>query len=315
MEGITYFGVDVAKGELVVASHQHPLALSVPNSSEGVEQLCQQLREVACPLVVLEASGGLERVAVMELARVGIAVAVVDPGRVRHFAKSLGYRAKTDPIDARVMARFGQAAGLRPQALPSDQSLALRGLLARRYQVVSMLSVEKQRLQRAVGRSQESIRAHLAWLEAHLAEIDQEVDDLIQGSPLWRVKDAQLRSVKGIGAITARSLLVWLPELGSLNRQQIAALAGVAPYAHDSGGYQGRRHTGGGRPRARRALFMATLVAVRHNPFFRVRYEGLLAKGKPKLVALTACMRKLLTILNAMLRDGTYWQDAQPVHA
>jgi len=226
---------------------------------------------------------------------------------VRDFAKALGRLAKTDPLDAEVLAHFGEAVRPEPRPLKDAQAQELDALLTRRQQLVGMLAAEKNRLGQARGRVKRDIAAHLRWLEKRLAEVERQLQQLIEASPLWRAQEDLLRSVPGVGLVFLLALLADLPELGRLNRRQIAALAGVAPFNRDSGRFRGTRAIWGGRARLRSLLYMATLAAVRSNPLIRPFYQRLRAAGKKPKVALTACMRKLLTILNAMVRNGTPW--------
>jgi len=242
------------------------------------------------------------------LAAAGLAVAVVNPRQARDFAKSVGKLAKTDKIDAGMLAFFGEATRPEPRQLPDEQTQELQGVLVRRRQLMDMLVAEKNRLQMSHPRVRERVNEHIAWLEAELDQIDKDLNQQLRASPLWREKEDLLRSVKGIGPVTATTLLAELPELGHLNRKKIAALVGVAPFNCDSGKMRGKRAIWGGRACVRHALYMAALSATRYNPVIRQFYRHLLDAGKMPKVALVACMRKLLTILNAILRSGTSWQ-------
>ena len=257
---------------------------------------------------MLEATGGLESAVAGELVAAGLEVTVVNPRQVRDFARATGRLAKTDAIDAGMLARFGEAVQPEARALPDAQTQELRGLVARRRQVVAMLTAECNRLPRATKRVRPQIKSHIAWLRRQLDSLDQELAALVQTSPLWRARENLLSSVPGIGPVTATCLLAELPELGRLNRKQIAALVGVAPHNRDSGTYRGKRSVWGGRAPVRASLYMATLVATRFNPVIKIFYDRLCAAGKPKKVALTACMRKLLTILNRMLNTQSPWK-------
>lgn len=307
-----FIGIDVSKARLDVAAHASSDSFVVENIEAGISRLCEQLKALAPELVVMEASGGYERLCVAALAAAGLPVALVNPRQVREFARATGVLAKTDRLDARVLAHF--AAAVRPpvRALPDEQHQALEELLARRRQMVAALVAEKNRLglvrTRLVKRT---VREVVSTYERLLVLIDRELDDLIKASPLWREKEDLLRSFKGIGPVSARTLLAELPELGLLNRKQIAALVGVAPIARESGSWHGRRSIWGGRGQVRAILYMATVTAMRANAQIRVFYQRLRQAGKPAKVALVACMRKLLTILNAMVRTHTRWQ--QPI--
>jgi transposase len=260
---------------------------------------------------VLEATGGREGPAVAALAAAGLPVAVVNPRQVRDFARAIGQLAKTDVLDAQVLAHFAQVIHPTPRPLPDEQAQELTALMARRRQLIQMQTAERQRLDTALPRVRSQIQRHLAWLEAELADLDQSLHNQVQASPVWRERENLLRSVPGIGPTTALTLLAELPELGQLDRKAIAALVGVAPLSCESGTWRGRRIVWGGRARVRTALYMATLVASRHNPRIAAFYGRLCAAGKPKKVALIACMHKLLTILNAIVRQGSPW-SVQP---
>jgi len=307
-----YVGIDVAKAQLDVAVGPMAQGWSVPNREEGVRQLVSHLRELSPALVVLEATGGQELPVVAALATAGLPVVVVNPRQVRNFAKATGRLAKTDTLDAQVLARFGEAVRPTPRPLPDAEAQALQSLLARRRQVVGMVTAEKNRLGAALPSVRKRIQGHITWLQQELADLDKELGDALRQSPLWREKEALLRSVPGVGRILSLTLLAQLPELGNLNRRQIAALAGVAPLNRDSGTLRGRRTVWGGRASVRAALYMAALVGTQRNPLLRGFYQHLCAAGKPKKVALTACMRKLLTILNAMVKHNTPWTYSAP---
>lgn len=305
-----FIGIDVSKARLDVAAHGGGFA--VDNTEAGIEQLCQQLKALAPELVVMEASGGYERMGVAALAAAGLPVVLVNARQVREFARATGVLAKTDRLDARVLAHFAQAVRPAVRPLPDAQSQALDELLARRRQIVAALVAEKNRL--GLARTplvKRSVREAVKTYERLLEMIDRELDSLIKASPLWREKEDLLRSFKGIGPVSARTLIAELPELGLLNRKQIASLVGVAPIARDSGSWRGRRSIWGGRGQVRAILYMATVTAMRFNSQIRTFYLRLRQAGKPGKVALVACMRKLLTILNAMVRTQTRWQ--QPI--
>ncbi len=302
-----YVGVDVSKASLDVAFGQEGECWNVSNDSRGIKAIVARLMELKPELIIVEATGGLERAVVAELAMAKLPVVVVNPRQVRDFAKAIGRLAKTDTIDARVLAHFGQAVRPEPRPLPDEMTRELSDLLARRGQLIAMLTAEKNRLQIAAKGVREDIKLHIQWLEGRLAEINDEINTMLHRSPLWREKDQLLRTVPGIGPVTSATIAAELPELGQLNRKQIASLVGVAPHNRDSGKMRGRRVIWGGRARVRAVLYMATLCGTRHNPVIKAFYQRLVAAGKPKKLALTACMRKLLTILNAMIKSGQAW--------
>ena len=282
-----------------------------PTTTPVLPRWCPNSRPATPTLIVLEATGGFQRAVVAALAAAGLPVVVVNPRQTRDFAKATGQLAKTDALDARALAHFAEAVRPTPRPLPSAQEADLRALLARRRQLVAMRTAEVNRLSSAPPPVQADLAAHIAWLEQRLATLDETLDTTLRASPVWRERDTLYRSVPGIGPVSARTLLLDLPELGTLSRQRIAALAGVAPFNRDSGTMRGRRAIWGGRAPLRATLYMATLVAVRHNPVLQACYERLLAAGKAKKVALVACMRKLLTILNAMVKHQTPWQPRE----
>ena len=305
-----FIGIDVSKARLDVAAHSSGRSFAVDNTEAGISQLAEQLAALAPELVVMEASGGYERLCVAGLAHAGLPVALVNARQVRAFAQATGVLAKTDRVDARVLAHF--AAAVRPpvRPLPDEQSQALDELLSRRRQIVVALVAEKNRLVLArTAVVKRSVREAARTYERLLEIIDRELDHLIKASPLWREKEDLLRSFKGIGPVSARTLLADLPELGALNRKQIASLVGLAPIARESGSWRGRRSIFGGRGQVRAVLYMATVTAIRINACIRTFYQRLRQAGKPAKVALVACMRKVLTILNAMVRTQTRWQE------
>lgn len=307
----TYVGIDVSKDRLDVHVLPQDEAFSVERNGKGLALLVERLKPLAPSLVAVEATGGFESTTAAAIAGAGLPLAVVNPAQVRHYAQALGKRAKTDPIDARVIARF--AADVKPgaRALPDEMTQLLGDLVARRRQIVEMLQAEHQREKRTtVKRLKKSIARLIAALEKELAELDKDIDDAVRGSPVWREKEDLLASVPGVGSIIARTLMAELPELGTLDRKKIASLAGLAPYTRQSGNWKGRSMIGGGRKTVRCAIFMAAMVAARHNPVLKAFRDRLVAAGKPKLVAIIAVARKLLTILNAILRDKTPWQPA-----
>jgi transposase len=303
-------GLDIAKAHIDVASHPDGRTWQVPNTEEGIAALTTELVRLAPSAVVLEATGGYEQAAAASLAAAGLRVAVINPRQTHAFARAIGQLAKTDRLDALTLAQF--AAAVRPtiRPLPDAATLELQALLARRGQVIGMLTAEKNRLQQAGRAVRPHITAHIAWLEAQRDDLDRELSDRLRQSPVWREKDDLLRGIPGIGPVASFTLQATLPELGSLSRKEIAALAGLAPRARDSGSMQGKRVIAGGRARVRQGLYMATLAATRYNPVIRAFYDRLVAAGKPRKVALTACMHKLLLICNAMLRSRTPWDPA-----
>ena len=302
-----YVGIDVSQERLDVAVRPAGDSWGVGYDQPGLEQLAAELAELGPAAVVLEATGNLEVPAVATLAAAGLPVVVVNPRQVRDFAKATGRLAKTDALDAQVLAHFAEAVRPAQRPLPDAQTQELAALTTRRNQVITMLVAEKNRLGRATAGVRPSIQAHIAWLERELDDLDQGLRQSIRRSPLWRERDDLLRSVPGVGEQLSLTLLAYLPELGALDRKQIAALVGVAPINRDSGRMRGRRSVWGGRARVRAALYMGALVGSRHNPVIRDLYQRLLAAGKAKKLALTACMRKLLTILNAMVKSGQRW--------
>lgn len=302
-----YVGIDVAKAQLDLAVRPTGQEWQSPNTPEGIAQIVGRLQALAPTLVTLEATGGLQLPLAAALAVAGLPLAVVNPRQVRDFAKAIGRLAKTDRLDAQVLAHFGEATKPQPRPLPDAQSQALRDLLARRGQLIGMLTAEKNRLGTTSAPVRPRLQAHIHWLQEELASLDQDLGDAIRQSPLWRAKDNLLQGVPGVGPKVSATLLAHLPELGILTRQQISALVGVAPLNRDSGLMRGRRRVWGGRARVRAALYMAALVATRHNPTVRHFYQRLLEAGKPEKVALVACMRQLLCILNSMLKHGCPW--------
>jgi transposase len=309
-----FVGVDISKGRLDVAVLPQGESFGVENTWEGLEELVSRLKEFRPKSVVVEATGGLEWPAVGALSEGGLDVVVVNPRQVRDFARATGRLAKTDKLDAFVLARFAEA--VKPEARPLKDEAAqeLAAVMLRRRQLVGMLTAEKNRLLIMPKKVRRSIKAHIAWLEKRIGEVDKDLGDLIKASPMWRDKEKLLKSAPGVGSIVARSLLAFLPELGRLNRRQIAALVGVAPFNRDSGRYKGLRRCWGGRASVRTPLYMAALTAIRSNPFFRAFYERLIAAGKARKVAITACMRKLITILNAMVRDNSPWSTPHNIN-
>jgi transposase len=307
-----HVGIDVSKDRLDICILPQNEALSVARNAKGLGELVDRLRCVVPEIVVVEATGGFETVVAASLGAAGMPLVVVNPAQVRHYAQALGKRAKSDPIDAYVLARFGADVKPAPRDLPDEMTQFLSDLVSRRRQIVEMIGAERQREKRAVvKRVRKSIARLVKALEKELSELDGELDDAVRGSPVWREKEDLLASVPGVGAKTARVLLAELPELGSLARRQIASLAGLAPYVRQSGKWRGRSMIGGGRKAVRSALFIAAMVAARHNPVLKSFYQRLVTAGKAKVLAMIAVARKLLTILNALLRDRTPWQAAR----
>jgi len=307
MEKITV-GIDVSKDRLDVAVRPSGERFAVPRTGAGLDDLVARLKVLKPNLIVLEATGGFETVVVAALAGAGLPVAVANPAQIRAFAKAIGQRAKTAPIDAGVIAHFGEATGVVPRPLPDQATQQLADLVARRRQIVEMIGSEKQREKRANPRIKKSIGRLVKALERELSSVDKDIDDAVRGSPAWREREDLLSSVPSVGPAISRTLIAELPELGTLDRKQIAALVGLAPFARQSGQWRGKSFIGGGRASVRRALFMGAMVAARYNPVLKAFYERLLAAGKPKKVALIAVARKLLTILNAIVRDGSPWK-------
>lgn len=303
-----FIGIDVSKTHLEVAVWGSKDTWQVENSDKGFSNLLERLKGLRPTLVVLEATGGLELPVVTELAWAQIPVAVVNPKRIRDFARSIGQWAKTDKLDAQVIAHFGQAVRPEVRGLPTEEQEQLTALLTRRRQLIEMLTAERNRLHSTRPAMRKNVRQHIDWLEKAQQDLNDDIDGLIQASPLWQAKAEILRSAPGVGPVTSATLLAALPELGTLNRQKIAALVGVAPVNKDSARKRGKRRVFGGRATVRSILYMAALSATKFNPKIKSFYERLLKAGKEKKVALTACMRKLITILNAMLRHKQCWQ-------
>jgi transposase len=311
---MSFVGIDVSKAVLDVAVRPSGERMQVKNSEDGISDLVTRLLDIGPTLIILEATGGYQAAVVASLGLAKLSVAVVNPRQVRDFAKAAGRLAKTDALDAEVLARFGEVMKPRPKPLLDEETIALEALVARRRQVVEMITAEKNRLEQSHKSLRAGIKSHINFLQRELQDINRDMDEALRKSPLWREQDDLLRSVPGVGRIMATTLLAELPELGKLNRKQIAALVGVAPLNRDSGTFRGQRSIWGGRASVRAALYMAALVASRHNPTIRSFYQRLCAAGKAKKVALTACMRKLLTMLNAMMQSGSTWR-ALPANA
>lgn len=303
----SFVGIDVSKAQLDVAVRPSGETWAVPQDEAGLTRLVARLRTLGPTLIVLEATGGLEVAVAGALAAAPLPVVVVNPRQVRDFARATGTLAKTDRLDAQILAQFAEAVRPAPRPLPDEQAQELSALLQRRRQLVEMLTAEKNRLAMASRRIRPQLQAHIEWLQRQVRQFDDDLRALVRASPLWREKDDLLRSAPGVGPVLATTLVAALPELGTLTRQQIAALVGVAPLNRDSGTLRGRRTVWGGRAHVRAVLYMGTLVAVRHNPALAAFHQRLRAAGKAPKVALTACMRKLLTMLNAMLKHRTRW--------
>ena len=311
MDQAPVVGIDVSKAELAVAVYPSEEVWTSATTPAAVDTLVARLTALAPALIVVEATGGYEMPVAGACAAAGLAVAIVNPRQVRAFAQALGRTAKTDAIDARVLALFGARVQPVPRGVPTAATQALVALVARRRQLLEMLGAEQRRLAQATtARVQRDLRAHIRWLERRVTDVDDDLTRAIQASPVWRVQEDLLQSVPGIGPITARTLLALLPELGTLDRRAVAALVGVAPFNRDSGTWRGARTIAGGRATVRHTLYMAALVASRHNPPLTAFYQRLRAAGKAPKVALVAVMRKLLTILNAMLRHQQSWAPA-----
>lgn len=304
----TWVGIDISKATLDVYFLPQGLSLQLPNTQAGVQTLIEQFQQIPPHLVIAESTGGLERSLVVALHSAAIAVAIANPRKVKGFAIALG-KAKTDKLDAEVIARFAQSVKLQPQTVTSASAQHLSELMHRRRQLVDIQVAEKNRLTQASQTIRADIPEHLQQLEQRIESLNEQIQTLGQQQADWQRKDQLLQSLKGIGQVTAALLLVELPELGQLNEKQIARLVGVAPLNQDSGKHKGKRMIAGGRTQVRCGLYMAALVATRHNPVIRDFYQRLLSKGKLKQVALVACIRKLLVILNAMLRDNKPWQS------
>lgn len=302
-----YVGIDISKSSVDVDSYPVAQPACFRNDEPGRVAAASYLRGLQPSLIVVEATGGLEAPLVGQLATAGLSVAVINPRQARDFAKAIGVLAKTDRVDAQILARFGHAVKPAVRPLKPEETLALEAILTRRRQIIEMISAESNRLSSAAPRIAKQIRQHIVWLEKRLDEANQDLDGMLRQSPVWQHKAHLMTSVPGVGRVTAATLLAELPELGALPRREISALVGVCPYSRDSGKYRGRRTIWGGRAAVRAALYMAALVASRYNPVIRAFYQKLVAAGKLKKVALVACMRKLLVILNAILKHDTPW--------
>lgn len=309
MDTKKFVGIDVAKDHLDIAVRPDGEEWTIPNDVTSAMELAIRLKNIQPEVIVLEATGGYEMTAASSLAAGGLPVAVINPRQARDFAKSTGKLAKTDKLDAQVLAHFAEA--IRPEVrfLSDEQSQKLQALVTRRRQLIEMMVAEKNRSSKSHYSLQKRIQEHISWLEKELDDLDQEMQKFIQESSLWREKDQLLQSVPGIGPITSSVLLASLPELGTLDRKKIAALVGVAPFNRDSGNMRGRRSVWGGRAHVRSIFYMATLTAIKFNPVIKAFYTRLIEAGKKPKVAITACMRKLLTIINAMIKHSTAWRN------
>ena len=304
-----FVGIDIANADVVVACRPTETSWTAPNTAAGITATVDRVRALAPSLIVLEATGGYETPVVAALAAAGLPVVVANPRQVRDVAKATGQLAKTDRLDAQLLALFAERVHPTPRPLPDAVLQQLGALMTRRRQLLGMLTAEGNRLAHAAAPIRREITSHIRWLERRIAAADRDLDDTIHTSPVWRAQENLLRTVPGIGPVVSRTLLADLPELGQLNRKQIAALVGVAPLARDSGTFRGKRRVWGGRAPVRAVLYMGALVAARRNTVIRALYLRLIEAGKPKKVALVACMRKRLTILNAMTRTHTTWQQ------
>ena len=306
-----FVGIDVSQDRLDLAVRPTGETRQVVYNPAGTEAMTEYLKELGPQLVVVEATGGLEMAVAAEMAAAGLPVVVANPRKVRAFARATGRLAKTDALDAQALAHYGETLRPQPRALPDAATRELKALVVRRRQLVEMITAERNRLRMATRRVRPRVQEHINWLKENLAELDQDLDDTIRSSPIWKDQDRLLRSVPRVGPVLSLTLLSGLPELGALNRGEIAALVGVAPFNQDSGSLRGKRRVWGGRSSIRAALYMAALVATRCNPAIKDFYLRLCNAGKPKKVAFTACMRKLLTILNAMVRDNRPWTPTE----
>ena len=304
-----FVGIDISKQHLDVSIRSTGDEFKVKNNEEGITEIVEQMNRISPYLIVMEATGGYETAVASALGIAGLSVAIVNPRQARDFAKSLGRLAKTDRIDAAMLAHFGEATRPEPRKLPDEQTILLQSMLVRRRQLVNMIVAEKNRYAMTHETQKYRVSEHIEWLENALEDLDEELHEMLQQSPIWREKEQLLQSVPGVGTVTVMTLLAELPELGQINRKKIAALVGVAPFNCDSGKMQGKRAIWGGRAAVRDILYMATLSATRYNPVIKAHYQHLLDEGKPKKVALVACMRKLLTILNAIIHTMKPWES------
>jgi len=310
MSSLVFVGIDVSQARLDIAVRPGA-SFSITHGEPAIATLVEQLRALSPTLIVLEATGGMEILLTSALANAGLPVVVVNPRQVRDFAKASGHLAKTDALDAQVLAQFAEVMRPQPRPLPDAETRALAALLTRRRQLVAMLTAEKNRFLSAASPIRKRLRTHITWLERELQHLNTHLAEAIRQSPVWREKDELLQSVPGVGPVVTSTLLASLPELGMLTNKQIAALVGVAPLNRDSGTLRGRRTVWGGRAQVRAVLYMSAIVAARFNPVIRAFYQRLCRAGKAKKVALTACMRKLLVILNTMIKHRTPWHQEE----
>ena len=310
---LSFVGIDVAKATLDIAIRPSGEHFQIDNDDNEFPALVKRLKALSVERIIIEATGGLEMLVFTHLAAAGLPVCRVNPAQARHFARAQNQRAKTDTVDARLLAQLGEALKPDLRPLPSSQQQEFEAFLTRRRQLIEMLVAEKNRLQQSQGikRLAKEIKAHIEWLEKRLKQSDKDLRQKLEANPVWQVNDQLLQSVPGIGEVTSQTLLAQLPELGKLSNKEIAALVGVAPYARDSGNKRGQRHIRGGRGAVRAVLYMATISATRCNGQIKEFYERLVKAGKKKKVALVACMRKLLTILNAIIKHQESWREPQ----
>jgi transposase len=307
MEKNNYVGIDIAKDSMEVTVHEGKEHWAYTNDEKGLAKLLVKMKRLCPSLIVLEATGGYETTVAAELQSKGFPVAVVNPRHIRDFARSTGTLAKTDMLDAKIIARFAATVKPTPRVLPTEETRKLGMIIMRRRQIVNMLTAERNRFQKADPAVKERIKLHINWLEQELDEINKELRQMVQDNPDWKEKDEIIQSVPGVGPNLSFTLLADFPELGNLNRKQVADLGGVAPFNRDSGTLRGKRTIWGGRDMVRTATYMSAFVAIRSNPLLKSFFDRLITAGKPYKVAIVACMRKLLCILNAMLRNRTYW--------
>lgn len=302
-----HVGIDVAKDSMEVMVHENQEKWNFTNNEDGIAKLITKMKKLGPSLIVLEATGGYEATIAAELHSIGFAVAVVNPRHIRDFARSVGILAKTDTLDAKVIARYGATVQPTPRALPAEETKRLGGIMMRRRQIVAMRTAEKNRLNQAEPAVKKHIKAHISWLEQELDDLNKELEQMIESNPEWKEKNDIIQSVPGVGPNLAITILSDFPELGQLNRKQAAALSGVAPFNRDSGTMRGKRCIWGGRGVVRTAAYMSIVSAIRFNPQIKTFYQRLIEAGKLRKVAMVACMRKLLCILNVMLKNHTTW--------
>jgi transposase len=309
-----FVGIDVSKDHLDIGVHPTGKTWQLMHDETGKEQLCQELRKLKPDLIVMEASGGMESALAVRLQEAKLPVVVINPRQTRNFAKAQGILAKTDGIDARVLAHFAEKIRPEVRPLPDEAQRALEGLMVRRRQLVIMIAAEKNRLRKASKEVARGIQEHIEWLKRQLDEVDREISRRIQRNDVWKQKDKLLQSTPGVGSVVSRTFLSGLPELGTINGKKISALVGVAPFNCDSGKFKGRRRIWGGREHIRSILYMGTVAAVRWNPIIRSFFLRLVKAGKSKKVALTACMRKLLVMLNAIIASNKPWKYGKVIY-